>query len=73
MGALITSEDSLAEVFAFSHKTIGAVPSPFDCFLAMRGIRTLVVRMQAHCDNARQIAEFLSQHKAVDKVFYPGL
>ncbi|MEP7218874.1 MAG: PLP-dependent transferase [Bacteroidota bacterium] len=51
----------------------GAVPSPFDCWLALRGIRTLPYRMRAHCDNAAAVAGFLAAHRAVERVYYPGL
>ena len=52
---------------------MGAVPSPFDCWLTLRGIKTLPVRMERHCDNAEALARFLKDHKAVSKVHYPGL
>jgi cystathionine gamma-synthase len=52
---------------------VGAVPGPVDCYLALRGVKTLALRMQQHCLGARQIAEFLDQHPKVSKVHYPGL
>jgi len=57
----------------FIQKTIGAVPSPFDCFLTMLGLRTLHLRMQRHNENAQAIAEFLESHPKVSRVSYPGL
>ncbi|MBK5287134.1 MAG: PLP-dependent transferase, partial [Acidimicrobiia bacterium] len=51
----------------------GAVPGPFDCYLVLRGIKTLAVRMARHCENAATIAAMLAEHPAVDRVFYPGL
>ncbi len=52
---------------------MGAIQSPFDSFLALRGLHTLALRMQRHCENALKIAQFLEQHNKVEKVFYPGL
>jgi cystathionine beta-lyase/cystathionine gamma-synthase len=72
-GALITSDAVLAEQLRFLQNASGAVPGPMDCFLALRGIKTLAVRMQRHEENARRLARFLSQHPAVTQVFYPGL
>jgi len=72
-GAIITSDDVLAEKLAFLQKSMGAVPGPMDCFLVLRGVKTLAVRMRQHEVNARRIAEFLESHPRVAKVSYPGL
>ncbi len=72
-GVLITNDDALNEKFKFIQKSVGAVPSPFDCWLTLLGIKTLSVRMQRHCENAQAIAEFLEDHPQVEKVTYPGL
>jgi len=72
-GALITDSDELAEEFRFQQKTSGTIPGPFDCWLVVRGTKTLHVRMRAHCANARAVAEFLAQHPEVGTVHYPGL
>jgi cystathionine beta-lyase/cystathionine gamma-synthase len=72
-GALITNLD---DEFAFIKeyvKTVGSVPSPFDCWLTVRGVKTLAVRMKQHCENAQAVAEFLEAHPRVAKVHYPGL
>lgn len=73
MGAVIVNDDELAEKLAFIQNAVGAVPGPQDCFLAIRGIKTLPLRMDRSCDNAARIAEFLVSHKLVGEVFYPGL
>lgn len=72
MGALVTSNDALAEQLAFLQNAVGAVPGPMDCFLVLRGIKTLHLRMRQHCENGRVIAEWLEQHPAVGRVYYPG-
>jgi cystathionine beta-lyase/cystathionine gamma-synthase len=72
-GVLITDNDSLNEKFKFIQKSVGAVPSPFDCWLTLLGIKTLSIRMKRHCKNAQAIAEFLEVHNKVEKVTYPGL
>ncbi|OBH94079.1 cystathionine gamma-synthase [Mycobacterium sp. E2733] len=72
-GALITDHAELDEAFAFLQNGAGAVPGPFDAYLAMRGLKTLVLRMQRHSENASAVAEFLSGHPAVSSVLYPGL
>ena len=72
-GVLITNDDELNEKFKFIQKSVGAVPSPFDCWLTLLGIKTLSVRMQRHCENAQVIAQFLEDHPKVEKVTYPGL
>ncbi|MGH3426950.1 MAG: cystathionine gamma-synthase, partial [Mycobacteriales bacterium] len=72
-GALITSNTEFAERLRFHQNAMGAIPGPFDCWLTLRGIRTLAVRMERHCDNAERIVAALSQHRAVAAVRYPGL
>jgi len=72
-GALITNDDELHEQIRFLQNAIGGVPGPMDCFLVLRGTKTLAVRMKQHCENARQIAQHLKSHPEVDRVFYPGL
>ncbi len=71
-GALIMNDDNLREQLYFIQKSCGAVPGPMDCFLVLRGIKTLHVRMQRHCENGEAIANFLKSHPAVSKVFWPG-
>ena len=72
-GALITSDPELCERIPFFQNAIGAVPSPMDCYLVMRGIKTLPVRMRAHVAGAAEIAARLAAHRGVTKVHYPGL
>lgn len=72
-GALITSDDELHEGFAFLRNAVGAVPSPFDSWLVLRGAKTLALRMEKHSDNAERIVEALLGHPKVIKVYYPGL
>ena len=72
MGALICRDDVLAEELYFIQNSSGAVPGPMDSFLVLRGIKTMHVRMQRHCENGRQIANFLKDHPNVDKVYWPG-
>ncbi len=72
-GALITSDAELADSIRFLQFAVGAIPGPFDAFLVSRGIRTLGVRMEKHCDNAEQVASMLANHSAVTEVYYPGL
>ncbi len=72
-GIAILDDDARAEHLTFLQNAIGAVPGPFDCFLALRGAKTLAVRMREHCANARQVAEWLSSAPGVMKVLYPGL
>ncbi|BBX46049.1 cystathionine gamma-synthase [Mycobacterium cookii] len=72
-GALITNDAELDEAFAFLQNGAGAVPGPFDAYLTMRGLKTLVLRMERHSENAAAIAEFLTGHASVDTVLYPGL
>ncbi|HET6568114.1 MAG TPA: cystathionine gamma-synthase, partial [Rhodothermales bacterium] len=72
-GAVCTNRDDWDEKLRFQIKSTGAAPGPMDCFLVLRGTKTLHVRMQRHCENARGIADFLVQHPKVAHVFYPGL
>jgi cystathionine gamma-lyase/cystathionine beta-lyase len=72
MGALITNNDDIYERLAFIHNSCGATPGPMDSFLVLRGVKTLHVRMKAHCENGKQIAHFLRNHPKVDKVYWPG-
>ncbi|MGV9665211.1 cystathionine gamma-synthase [Nocardia niigatensis] len=72
-GALITDDPELDTKFAFLQNGAGAVPGPMDAFLTMRGIKTLALRMDRHCDNAETIAEFLANHPKIAQVIYPGL
>jgi cystathionine beta-lyase/cystathionine gamma-synthase len=72
-GAVVTSDAGLAERLRFLQNAIGAVPSPFDCYLVLRGIKTLPVRMRQHVASAKVLAERLAQHPAVRRVYYPGL
>jgi cystathionine gamma-lyase len=72
MGALIVNDTDLAQRLAFIQNACGATPGPQDAFLLLRGIKTLHVRMQRHCENAKAIAEYLASHPKVDKVFWPG-
>jgi cystathionine gamma-synthase/cystathionine gamma-lyase len=73
MGALITNDPDLAKQLAFIQNAAGAVPGPQDCFLVLRGLKTLHIRMQRHCENAAQVADWLSNHPKVATVYYPGL
>ncbi len=72
-GALVTGDDELAEELGFIQNSAGGVQGPFDTFLAMRGAKTLAVRMRAHCDNAETVAAWLQEQAAVERVIYPGL
>jgi cystathionine gamma-synthase len=72
-GALVTSDEELDAAFGFLQNGAGAVPGPFDAYLTMRGLKTLVLRMQRHSENATAVAQFLAEHSAVDAVLYPGL
>jgi cystathionine beta-lyase/cystathionine gamma-synthase len=72
-GAILTSDGELAERLRFLQNAIGAVPSPFDCFLVLRGVKTLPVRMERHVKNAVQLAHWLAGHPEVERVYYPGL
>jgi cystathionine gamma-synthase len=72
-GALVTNDQELDGAFGFLQNGAGAVPGPFDAYLTMRGLKTLVLRMQRHSENASAVAEFLAGHRAVSTVLYPGL
>ncbi|HZP15247.1 MAG TPA: PLP-dependent transferase, partial [Nocardioides sp.] len=72
-GAAVTNSDEIAEKLRFHQNASGGVPGPFDSFLTHRGLKTLAVRMDRHCDNAEAIAAHLSTHPAVSQVIYPGL
>jgi cystathionine gamma-synthase len=72
-GALLTNDEELDTAFGFLQNGAGAVPGPFDAYLTMRGLKTLVLRMQRHSENAALVAEFLDGHPAVETVLYPGL
>ena len=72
-GFIAMNREDLAERLSFIQNAVGAVPSPFDCYLLLRGVKTLGVRMDRHCDNAQAVAEFLASHPAVSQVLFPGL
>ena len=72
-GFAATNDPTVAERLTFLQKSLGAVPGPFDCWLVLRGLKTLAVRMRKHCENARAVAEFLDGHPKVEQVLYPGL
>lgn len=73
MGALVVKDDALAEQLAFLQNSCGATPGPMDCFLVLRGIKTLHLRIQRHCENGARVAAFLQAHPKVDRVYWPGL
>ena len=72
-GFVATNDPTIAERLFFLQKSLGAVPGPFDCWLVLRGLKTLAVRMQRHCENARAVAAWLEEQPAVTQVLYPGL
>jgi cystathionine gamma-lyase/cystathionine beta-lyase/cystathionine gamma-lyase/homocysteine desulfhydrase len=72
-GFIVTNDKSVAERLRFFQKAIGGILSPFDAWLCLRGTKTLVVRMKQHCENAMNVAQWLTLQKKVQKVFYPGL
>jgi cystathionine gamma-lyase len=72
-GAAVVKDASLKEKLAFLQNAVGGVPSPFDAFLTLRGIKTLALRMERHCANAMHIAAFLERHPKIERVIYPGL
>jgi cystathionine gamma-synthase len=72
-GALVANDDELLAKLAYHQNAMGAVNGPFDAWLTLRGIRTLGVRMDRHCDNAEKVADFLTRQPAVRQVYYPGL
>jgi cystathionine gamma-lyase len=71
--AVVGDNTELAEQLAFLHNSVGSVAGPFDSFLAMRGLKTLHLRMQAHCESAQELARWLEKHPAIQRVIYPGL
>ena len=73
LGIVATNDPTIAERLTFLQKSLGAVPGPFDCWLTLRGIKTLAIRMRAHCENARAIAAWLEGQPGVEQVLYPGL
>jgi cystathionine gamma-synthase len=72
-GLVVTDDDELAQRIGYVQNAAGAVPSPFDCYLLLRGLKTLEVRMQRHCENARAVVDLLVGHPAVERVLYPQL
>ena len=72
MGALLTNRQDLFDKLAFIQNSCGAVPGPMDCFLVLRGLKTLHLRMKAHCENGRKVAEYLKNHPKVEVVYWPG-
>tara|TARA_B100001013_G_scaffold146816_1_gene86875 strand:+ start:501 stop:1643 length:1143 start_codon:yes stop_codon:yes gene_type:complete len=72
-GIIITNDKEIHEQMKYVQKTIGAVPSPFDCWLTLLGVKTLHLRMERHASNAQAVAEFLESHPQVEKITYPGL
>jgi cystathionine gamma-synthase len=72
-GAIVTNDDELIDRLTFLQNAVGAVPGPMDCYLALRGLKTLAVRMEAHCDGAERVVAFLEQHPEVATVHYPGI
>ena len=73
-GVLVVGDNAeLAERLGYLQNAVGAVQGPFDSFLALRGLKTLALRMQRHCESAQRVAEYLASHAAVEKVYYPGL
>jgi cystathionine beta-lyase/cystathionine gamma-synthase len=72
-GFLATNDPTIAERLQYLQMSLGGIPGPFDCWLVLRGVKTLGVRMRAHCENARRVVAFLEQHPVVERVLYPGL
>jgi cystathionine beta-lyase/cystathionine gamma-synthase len=72
-GCLVVKDDELRQRLAFLQNAVGAIAGPFDSYLALRGVKTLAVRMQRHCENAQRLAEWLQAHPRVARVHYPGL
>lgn len=72
-GIVLTNNDELAERFRFLQNSVGGVPAPFDCWLTLRGVKTLALRMQRHMENAKVVASFLENHPLVERVLFPGL
>jgi cystathionine gamma-lyase len=72
MGALVTNNEELYKKLWFIYNACGATPGPQDCFLVLRGIKTLHLRMKAHCENGEKVARFLKKHPKIDKIYWPG-
>ncbi len=72
-GFIAANDDDIADRLRFTQNAAGAVPAPFDCYLVLRGVKTLAVRMDRHCENARAIVDLLAGHNAVERVLYPQL
>ena len=72
-GFVATSDHTVAERLYFLQKSLGAIPGPFDCWLVLRGLKTLAIRMRQHSENAKRIADYLASHQSVETVLYPGL
>jgi cystathionine beta-lyase len=72
LGSIVVNDDQLAEQLYFIQNASGGIPGPMDCFLVLRGIKTLHLRMQRHCENGRAVAQYLQKHPKVDKVYWPG-
>lgn len=72
-GAIVTNDDGIYETLLFHQNAVGGVPGPMDCFLVLRGLKTLSLRASAHAKNAQEVARFLENQKLVEKVYYPGL
>lgn len=72
MGALVTNDKDLYDRLWFMYNACGATPGPQDCFLVLRGIKTLHLRMKAHCENGERVAKFLKTHPKIDKIYWPG-
>jgi cystathionine beta-lyase/cystathionine gamma-synthase len=72
-GCVVANDQALAAELKFYQNAVGAVPGPQDCYLTLRGTKTLAVRLDRHCENAYKVARFLAQHPSVEKTFYPGL
>jgi cystathionine beta-lyase/cystathionine gamma-synthase len=73
MGALVTNNEAIASEIYRIQNSSGAISGPQDCFLVLRGVKTLHLRMQRHCENAMEVANYLNDHPAIDKLYYPGL
>lgn len=71
-GLVVTNDEEIGAALRFNQNAVGAIPGPQDCFLVLRGLKTIELRMQRHCENAHLVADFLKKSKAVEKVYYPG-
>jgi len=72
-GFVAVNDETIADEIGFLQNAVGAVPSPFDCYMVLRGVKTLALRMERHCENAHAVAHMLQEHDAVDRVMYPSL